>query len=41
MMIYTRVPSFSSTVEEFLTGSGLSHLTCHVIGGGYEWSVPK
>jgi hypothetical protein len=29
MMVYTRFPSFSSTVEEFLTGSALLHSTGH------------
>jgi hypothetical protein len=33
MMVYTRVPSFSSTVEEFLTGSGFPHSACDPL----EW----
>jgi hypothetical protein len=31
MMVYTRVPSFSSTVEEFLTGSEWSQSTINLL----------
>lgn len=36
MMVYTIVPSFSSTVEEFLTGSGFLHSTCDPRASGVQ-----